>query len=74
MLNLFIQKLANWMIKCGFLIQPLINLMYERAREGLLIHMFGTALQVFKEARDARGKQNTGKANTVIIFIQSCIA
>jgi hypothetical protein len=31
-------SLANWMIKCGVLIQPLINLMCERARESSLFH------------------------------------
>jgi transposase len=43
-------SLANWMIKCGALIQPLINLMYERARECSLLYMDETVLQVLKES------------------------
>jgi transposase len=43
-------SLANWMIKCGVLIQSLINLMYERVREGSLLHMDETVLQVLKES------------------------
>jgi transposase len=43
------KSLANWMIKCGVLIQPLINLMYERSRESSLLHMDETVLQVLKE-------------------------
>jgi transposase len=31
-------SLTNWMIKRGVLIQPLINLMYERTRESSLLH------------------------------------
>ncbi|MCP4832786.1 MAG: IS66 family transposase, partial [Gammaproteobacteria bacterium] len=42
-------SLANWMIKCGALVQPLINLMYERAREDSLLYMDETVLQVLKE-------------------------
>jgi transposase len=43
-------SLANWMIKCGVLIQPLIKLMYECVREGSLLHMDETVLQVLKES------------------------
>jgi transposase len=43
-------RLANWMIKCSVLIQLLINLMYERVREGSLLHIDETVLQVLKES------------------------
>lgn len=42
-------SLANWMIQCGSLIQPLINLMYERVRDDSLLHMDETVLQVLNE-------------------------
>ena len=42
-------NLANWMIKCGELIQPLINLLQEQLRERPLVHMDETTLQVLKE-------------------------
>ncbi len=51
-------SLANWMIKCGVLIQPLINLMYERARESSLLHMDETVLQVLKESERSAQQQS----------------
>lgn len=42
-------SLANWMIKCGQLIQPLINLFYDTLRERDLLFMDETVLQVLKE-------------------------
>lgn len=51
-------SLANWMIKCGDLIQPLINLMYERIREGSLVHMDETVLQVLKETNRSPQQQS----------------
>jgi transposase len=51
-------SLANWMIKCGILIQPLINLMYERAREGSLLYMDETVLQVLKESERSAQQQS----------------
>ena len=42
-------NLANWMVKCGDLIQPLINLMQDRLRERSVVHMDETTLQVLKE-------------------------
>lgn len=41
--------LANWMIKLGELVQPLINLLLERAREQSVLHMDETPLQVLNE-------------------------
>lgn len=41
--------LANWMIKCGELIQPLMNLIHERMLEQKLLHMDETVVQVLNE-------------------------
>lgn len=42
-------NLANWMIRCGELIQPLINLLCDRLLEQPIIHMDETPLQVLHE-------------------------
>lgn len=42
-------NLANWMVKCGELIQPLINLLHERLLEQPVIHLDETPLQVLNE-------------------------
>lgn len=42
-------NLANWMIRCGELAQPLINLLIEQIREKPVVHMDETTLQVLKE-------------------------
>ena len=42
-------NLANWMVKCGELIQPLINLLTEHIQQQPLIHMDETTLQVLDE-------------------------
>jgi transposase len=41
--------LANWMVKCGQLIQPLINLMHEKMLEQRYLHMDETVVQVLNE-------------------------
>ncbi|RDH42211.1 IS66 family transposase [Zooshikella ganghwensis] len=41
--------LANWMIQCGQLVQPLINLLAEAALAQPVVHMDETALQVLNE-------------------------
>lgn len=41
--------LANWMISCGRLIQPLINLMREHALRQPYVHMDETTVQVLAE-------------------------
>jgi transposase len=41
--------LANWMIKMGVLVQPLINLMLETCAEQRVLHMDETPLQVLNE-------------------------
>jgi len=48
---------ANWMIQCGQLIQPLINLMRDQLLAGPLIQMDETPVQVLKEpGRSAQSK------------------
>ena len=42
-------NLANWMIRCGDLLQPLINLLHEQLLSQPVIHMDETPLQVLKE-------------------------
>ncbi len=41
--------LANWMIACGQLIQPLINLLWDQLREQPYLHMDETTVQVLAE-------------------------
>ena len=43
---------ANWMIQCGQLIQPLINLMRDQLLAGPLIQMDEIRVQVLKEPED----------------------
>lgn len=47
--NLDRTTLANWMIRCGELTQPLINLMTEGILEHPWVHMDETPVQVLKE-------------------------
>ncbi len=42
-------NLANWMSKCGELVQPLINLLHDHLLDRPLVHMDETTLQVLKE-------------------------
>ena len=42
--------LANWMIRCGELVQPLINLLRDELLSESVIHMDETPLQVLNEA------------------------
>lgn len=42
-------NMANWMVKCGMLVQPLINLLIERLHMQPFIHMDETTLQVLDE-------------------------
>ena len=48
-INLDRTNLANWMVKCGELIQPLINLLTEHIQQQPLIHLDETTLQVLNE-------------------------
>jgi transposase len=40
---------ANWMMKCGALVQPLINLIHEQMLEQSVLHMDETRVQVLDE-------------------------
>lgn len=51
-------SMANWMIKCGQLVQPLINLAYETLRARDLLFMDETVIQVLKED-DRRATQES---------------
>ena len=42
-------NLANWIIKCGVLVEPLINLIHESILEQSVVQMDETPLQVLKE-------------------------
>ena len=42
-------NLANWMIRCGELVQPLINLLQDHLRQQRLLHLDETTLQVLDE-------------------------
>ena len=59
-LNIKISRtnMANWMIKCGTLIQPLINLMQDEIYSQPCIHIDETTLQVLKEP----GKKASSKS------------
>lgn len=41
--------LANWMVRCGQLIQPLINLLHETILEHRVLHLDETIVQVLNE-------------------------
>ncbi len=43
------QTLARWMVQCGCLVQPLINLLRDRLLESAYIRMDETTVQVLKE-------------------------
>lgn len=64
-------NLANWMIKCGSLIQPLINMMQDKLYEQPCIHVDETTLQVLKEpGKKAQSKSYMWvmRAADVILF------
>jgi transposase len=50
--------LANWMVKCGQLVQPLINLIHERMLEQNIIHADETRVQVLNEPGRAAETQS----------------
>ena len=45
--------LASWMVKCGQLVQPLINLIHEKILEQDFLHMDETQVQVLNEPNKA---------------------
>lgn len=52
------RNLANWMIQCGQLIQPLINLMQDHCLSRPLLHMDETRVQVLREPGKAAESQS----------------
>ncbi|ACE83631.1 IS66 family element, transposase [Cellvibrio japonicus Ueda107] len=50
--------LANWMIRCGNLVQPLINLLHERMLEQTILHADETRVQVLNETGRAAETQS----------------
>lgn len=58
-------NLANWMVRCGELTQPLINMVHETVLRQPIIHMDETSLQVLNEL----GK--TPQANSYMWLIAS---
>jgi len=51
-------NLANWMIKTGTLIQPLINLLQDKLHEQPVIHMDETVVQVLNEKGKTAQRQS----------------
>lgn len=50
--------LANWMVRCGQLVQPLINLLHERMLEQTVLHADETRVQVLNETGRAAETQS----------------
>lgn len=50
--------LADWMKKCGALLQPLINLLHERMLQQTILHMDETRVQVLNEPDRAAEAQS----------------
>jgi transposase len=50
--------LADWMQKCGLLLQPLINLIHEKVLEQKYLHMDETIVQVLNEPNRAAESQS----------------
>ncbi len=50
--------LANWMVRCGQLVQPLINLIHERILEQHILHADETRVQVLSEPGRAAETQS----------------
>jgi transposase len=59
-LNIAISRtnLASWMIKCGALVQPLINMLEDKMFEQPMVHMDETTVQVLNEP----GKKASSKS------------
>src|SRR5690606_11667972 len=64
-------NMADWMIKCGSLIQPLINLLEDKLLDQPVMHIDETTVQVLKEP----GKKASSKSyfwvrrsNNIILF------
>lgn len=59
--------LANWMVKCGQLVQPLINLIHEKILEQDFLHMDETQVQVLNEPN------KTAQSNSYMWVLRSTL-
>lgn len=61
-LELYRTNLANWMMRCGELVQPLINLLQEQQLEQPVTHLDETTVQVLNEPGKSAESQTTCEA------------
>lgn len=59
--------LASWMVKCGQLVQPLINLIHEKILEQDFLHMDETQVQVLSEPN------KTAQSNSYMWVLRSTL-
>lgn len=59
--------LANWMVKCGQLVQPLINLIHEKILAQAFLHMDETVVQVLGEPN------KTAQSNSYMWVLRSTL-
>lgn len=59
--------LANWMVRCGQLVQPLINLIHEKILEQDFLHMDETQVQVLSEPN------KTAQSNSYMWVLRSTL-
>jgi transposase len=59
--------LATWMVKCGQLVQPLINLIHEKILEQDFLHMDETVVQVLSEPN------KTAQSNSYMWVLRSTL-
>ena len=59
--------LANWMVKCGQLVQPLINIIHEKILEQDFLHMDETVVQVLGEP------SKTAQSNSYMWVLRSTL-
>jgi len=59
--------LASWMIRCGTLLIPLINLLREELHKSGYIHMDETTLQVLKEAERSAAASQVARLCSLIM-------
>jgi transposase len=59
--------LASWMVKCGQLVQPLINLIHEKILEQDFLHMDETVVQVLSELN------KTAQSNSYMWVLRSTL-
>jgi transposase len=59
--------LASWMVKCGQLVQPLINIIHEKILEQDFLHMDETQVQVLSEPN------KTAQSNSYMWMLRSTL-